>query len=70
MSAGGSQGRLAAASKELALKWEETKNYWRDERSAEFERKYLQELFIGMDKAIAVIEKLDELLKKVRSDCE
>jgi len=70
MSAGGSQGRLLGASKELALKWEDTKNYWRDERSAEFERKYLQELFVSMDKSIAVIEKLDELLKKVRSDCE
>ena len=70
MSASGSRGRLLGASKELALKWEETKNYWRDEKSAEFERKYMQELFIGMDKAITVIEKLDELMKKVRSDCE
>jgi hypothetical protein len=70
MSAVGSKGRLAGASKQLALKWQETKNYWRDEKSAEFERKYLQELFVGMDKAISVIEKLDELLKKVRSDCE
>ena len=70
MSATGSKGRLAGSSKELALKWQETKNYWRDERSAEFERKYLQELFVGVDKAISVIEKLDELLKKVRSDCE
>jgi hypothetical protein len=70
MSAVGSKSRLTGASKELALKWEETKNHWRDEKSAEFERKYLQELFVGMDKAISVIEKLDELLKKVRSDCE
>ena len=70
MSAVGSKGRLAGASKELALKWEETKNYWRDGKSAEFEHKYMQELFIGMDKAITVIEKLDELMKKVRSDCE
>ncbi len=70
MSAVGSKGRLLGASKELALKWEETKNYWRDERSQEFERKYMQELFAGMDKTIMVIEKLDELLKKVRSDCE
>ena len=30
----------------------------------------MQELFVGVDKAVAVIEKLDELLKKVRSDCE
>ena len=70
MSAGASKSRLAAATKELALKWADTKNYWRDEKSAEFERKYLQELFVGVDRAVAVIEKLDELLKKVRSDCE
>ncbi len=70
MSAVGSKGRLAGASKELALKWEETKNYWRDDKSAEFERKYLQELFVVMDKAISVIEKLDELMTKVRSACE
>jgi hypothetical protein len=70
MSAMGSKGRLSGATKELALKWQETKNYWRDERSAEFERKYLQELFVGVDKAVSVVEKLDELLKKVRSDCE
>jgi hypothetical protein len=30
----------------------------------------LQELFVGVDKAVSVVEKLDELLKKVRSDCE
>ena len=47
MSAVGSKGRLLGASKELALKWEDTKNHWRDERSREFERKYLQELFAG-----------------------
>jgi hypothetical protein len=70
MSASGSKGRLTGASKELALKWEETKNYWRDEKSREFEHKYMQELFVGVDRAVAVIEKLDELSKKVRSDCE
>ena len=65
-----SKTRLGAATKELALKWEDTKNYWRDEKSAEFERKYLQELFIGVNKSTLVMEKLDELLNKVRSDCE
>lgn len=58
------------AAKELALRWQETKNYWQDEKSREFERQYLQELFLGVDKAVAVIEKLDELLKKMRGDCE
>ena len=70
MSAVGSKGRLLGATKELSLKWEETRNYWRDDKSREFDRKYMQELFAGMDKAVNVIEKLDELLKRVRSDCE
>jgi hypothetical protein len=70
MSAAGSKSRLVSAAKELSVKWADTKNYWRDEKSLEFERKYLQELFISVDRAVNVIEKLDELLKKVRSDCE
>jgi hypothetical protein len=70
MSASGSKSRLVGATRELQLKWEDTENYWHDQRSQDFERKYLQELFVDVDKAVAVIEKLDELLKKVRSDCE
>lgn len=70
MSMSGSKARLVGLSKELSLKWEDTKNYWRDAKAVEFERKYLQELFIGVDKTVAVVEKLDELLKKVKKDCE
>ncbi len=70
MSTTSSRGRLVAASRELALKWDETKNYWRDAKSQEFERQYLHDLFMGVDRAVGVIEKLDDLLKKVRSDCE
>ena len=70
MSMAGSKARLTGLTKELSLKWEETKNYWRDAKAQEFERKYLQELFIGVDKTIGVVEKLDELLKKVKKDCE
>lgn len=70
MSMAGSKSRLAGATKELSLKWEQTKNYWRDQKSAEFEHKFLQELFADVDKTIIIVDKLDELLKKVRSDCE
>jgi hypothetical protein len=70
MSMAGSKARLVGVTKELRLKWEDTKNYWRDAKAQEFERKYLQELFIGVDKTVAVVEKLDELLKKVKQDCE
>jgi hypothetical protein len=70
MNLGGSKGRLNGASKELSRKWDQTKNYWRDAKSREFEHRYLEELFAGVDKSTAIIDKLDELLKKVRSDCE
>lgn len=70
MSMAGSKSRLGGATKELSLKWEQTKNYWRDQKSAEFEHKFLQELFADVDKTIIIVDKLDELLKKVRSDCE
>jgi hypothetical protein len=70
MSLSGNRSRLAAITKELALRWEETKNYWADAKSQEFEAKYMDELLPRVDKTVTVIEKLDELLTKVRSDCE
>jgi len=70
MSLSANRGRVQALTKELALKWAETKNYWRDAKSQEFEHRYIQELLIHVDRAVAVIEKLDELLTKVRNDCE
>jgi predicted outer membrane protein len=56
--------------KELSLRWEETRNYWRDAKSQEFDKKYMEELLARVDKAVTIIEKLDEVLKKVQSDCE
>jgi hypothetical protein len=70
VSLAGNKGRLAALTRELSLQWAGTKNYWKDARSHEFERDYLDELFIGIDRTVTVIEKLDELLKKIRTDCE
>jgi len=62
--------RLAGATRELWLHWQETKNYWRDTKSQEFEAQYLSELVTSVDKTVAVIEQLDKLLTKIRKDCE
>jgi hypothetical protein len=70
MSLNASKSRLSGTTRELSLQWEQAKNYWRDQKSAEFEKKYLDELFAHADKTVLIIEKLDEVLKKVRSDCE
>ena len=62
--------RLAGITKDLWLQWQQTKEYWRDAKSQEFEQKYLDELVASVDKATAVIEDLDKLLMKIRKDSE
>jgi hypothetical protein len=70
MSGGGNRSRLVASVKDLAREWEETKGYWRDAKCEEFDRHYMQELLGRVERAAMVMEKLDELLTKVRKDCE
>jgi len=70
MSLSGSKGRLTGVTRELGLKWEETRATWRDQKAQEFEQRWLGELTVEMGKTVAAIEKLDELMRKIRSDCE
>ena len=65
-----SSARLTGLTKELRVQWLDTKSYWKDARSLEFERKYMEELFASVDRAATVIEQLDKLLTKLRTDCE
>jgi len=65
-----SSARLTGLTKELRVQWLDTKSYWKDARSLEFERKYMEELFASVDRAATVIEQLDKLLTKIRTDCE
>lgn len=61
---------LAALTRDLRRHWEETKVTWRDSQTLEFERRHLQPLFDCTDTAVAMIEKLDQALAKIHSDCE
>jgi hypothetical protein len=70
MSLSAQKSRLVAITKELSLKWDQTKDYWQDAKSLEFEKKYMEELLASVDKAVSVIEQLDRLVTKVRKDCE
>jgi thymidylate synthase len=68
MSAYGS--RLSGITKELWVQWQQTKESWRDEKSGQFEQKYLSELVAAVDKSVTVIEQLDKLIEKIKKDCE
>ena len=62
--------RLAALTKDLWAKWQYTRESWSDAKSLEFERKYLQELNASVEKTVTVMEQLDKLLTKIKTDCE
>ena len=70
MNPSGIKNRLVSLTKGLATRWDETRNYWKDAKSLEFEKSYMTELFANVDKTITVMDKLNELMTKVRNDCE
>jgi hypothetical protein len=65
-----SGNKLTAITRELWAQWQQTKGSWKDTRSQEFERKYLEELLTSVSRTVTVIEQLDKLVTKVRKDCE
>lgn len=70
MSLGSSRARLVGLTRNLITHWRETKETWDDAKSAEFEARYLQELTAAVDRASEALEHLEELVNKVRKDCE
>jgi hypothetical protein len=70
MNLSGTKNRLTALTKELSNRWQDTKTQWGDAKSQEFEQRYMLELFANVDKTITVMDKLNELLNKIRKDCE
>ena len=70
MNLNGTKSRLNGATKELALRWGETRTHWRDDRAREFHQKYMQELLARVDRTSTIIDKLSEVLKKIQDECE
>ena len=65
-----SQNRLLGLTKELAAEWGNTKQSWSDAKSREFERRFLDELFTGVNQAVTNIESLERILNQIHADCE
>ena len=68
MKASGS--RLVGLTMELRTQWQDTKDYWKDAKSQEFERRFMEELLASVDRTVTVMEQLDKLVSKIRTDCE
>jgi hypothetical protein len=70
MNVGAIRNRLELLTRELLRSWEQTELSWRDAKAQEFKHRYLQELTSEVEKSGVAIEKLNELLNRVRNDCE
>jgi len=70
MNAAGSAANLVQSMKNLNLQWQETQASWHDGKSQEFEKRYLEPLPGHIATALTVMEEIDLLLKRIRSDCE
>lgn len=64
-----SQNRLTGLTKELRAEWEQTKHYWNDAKSAEFEKRFLDELFTSVNQTVSHIDNLERILTKIHDDC-
>ena len=65
-----SQNRLMGLTKELRAEWKQTEQHWHDAKSLEFEKRFLNDLITGVNQAIADIDALEQVLTKIRNDCE
>lgn len=70
MNVTGAAANLNQATKELLLAWQEAGNYWRDQKRAEFEHHYLEQLPHDVSRAVVVIKELSAVLDRIRKDCE
>ena len=64
------KSRVDRLTRELLRNWDETKGSWRDAKAQEFEAHFMTELALQAEKTGAVLEKLDQLLNRVKIDCE
>ena len=70
MSVSASRTRLTGLTKELTSQWQQAKDCWKDDKSREFEKKYIEELVTSLNRAISNMENLEKIVSKIRSDCE
>jgi len=70
MNLSGNKSRLVGATREISLRWAQTREHWRDAKCQEFDRQYMQELVARVGRTATIMDKLGEVLTKIETDCE
>jgi hypothetical protein len=69
VSASANAARLDTLTRTLMERWQQTRHLWRDAKAQEFEDRYLRPLESEVRSAIGAVERLEAVLRKIRSDC-
>lgn len=70
MNISANKARLRTITRDLMVEWRDTRANWRDLKAQQFEKDYLEELTTGVEQSMGVIGKLDEIVHRIRKDCE
>jgi hypothetical protein len=64
------RSELATLTRNLQLHWNSTRGSWRDGKSEAFAQRYLAPLETCTATAVTAIAQLDELISRIRMDCD
>ncbi len=65
-----SKGALAKATKDLLARWRDVTGFWSDAQSQEFEKVYLFQIEQDVRSALGALDRMNQVLQKIESDCE
>lgn len=64
------RGGLTKSTRELLLRWQDTKANWQDAVADQFEKKYLEMLEKDVKTAVGAMDQMAALLSRIRNDCQ
>lgn len=70
MSVGVSRTKLMGSMKELQLRWGRVREQWNDEASRHIEESVLLPMEPRIRAAVSAMEKMSQILQRVRKECE
>jgi hypothetical protein len=64
------KARLAGLHKQLQSSWAETQSSWSDDKAREFHERYMADLTAEVEKTLVAMDGLEDLMRKVKDECE
>ena len=69
MSVAVGRAKLNNATKDLLVKWEQTRSVWLDSRAQAFEREFIEPLGPQVRSALSAMERLSGILTQAEREC-